>query len=517
MKSRTYSTLRAGLGALALAATLAGCSTIPKDMKLPEHDGMIDEATQDWGADPAVRVIPSAVGMVVRHPFELPPHIADFKLSLSLKKGATLGDLTYALARHDLPIVLGSDGVAAEPLRVPRFDGTLKELLATVSAISNVAYEWRNGVLLLTEQTRYVVSAPQHEDLLSELEKTLGNLGAKEVNTSRTAGIVTYLATPARQSLIQDYIDRLSENAALVTLQVAVVTVSLNREKATGFDWSSLRMAWGDVGLTSLAADIGEQLVSGGGESSDEDDEDSSDDSSSDESDSSDSEDNRGKAPGLATTPFNSRELVSMNGRQVGIEFGTGRFSMRSFINLLSTYGNTKTTQNARLSTLSGTPVELRSGQTVPYVSKVSAITEDSDGDQESGGAETEKLETGLTLTIEPVFDAASRMVTAEVGMELKSLLGWIDLSAGNSVGKLTQPSTQDQVFNNVVRLRAGSTTVLGGIVYDEVADNRATLAGLENAPIGSKDGRISRNAMFIVLRPSVTVYSKDTGEEGGQ
>lgn len=85
--------------------------------------------------------------------------------------------------------------------------------------------------------------------------------------------------------------------------------------------------------------------------------------------------------------------------------------------------------------------------------------------------------------------------------------MGFVTLSAGAQVGSLTQPQIQQQSFNNIARVMAGETVVLGGLVYDSVSDSRETLAGLEKAPIGSRDAKVRKNALLIVVRPSITAF----------
>src|SRR3546814_1779972 len=51
------------------------------------------------------------------------------------------------------------------------------------------------------------------------------------------------------------------------------------------------------------------------------------------------------------------------------------------------------------------------------------------------GSAQTEKLETGLTLNPTPNFEANSGMVTVSFKLELTELIEFIKLNAGNQLG----------------------------------------------------------------------------------
>ena len=179
---------------------------------------------------------------------------------------------------------------------------------------------------------------------------------------------------------------------------------------------------------------------------------------------------------------------------------------MQALFSLLSTYGTTQTTQNLVLRSLSGGKVKIRSGATVPYVSQVN-IAAAGNSNSVFGGTQTETVDTGLTLTIEPHFDAVTGRVTMDVDMQLKSIIGFLKLSAGAQIGSMTRPEVQDQSLETVARAAAGHTVVLGGILYDQLSDDRATLPGMESAAIGHLDRKVQRNALFIVIRPTVTTY----------
>src|SRR3546814_7180759 len=82
--------------------------------------------------------------------------------------------------------------------------------------------------------------------------------------------------------------------------------------------------------------------------------------------------------------------------------------------------------QNVELRTLAGTSVNWRSGETIPYVSGVSATTSGLGGignggnglNGAIGSAQTEKLETGLTLNLAPNFEANGGLVTVSFKLE---------------------------------------------------------------------------------------------------
>jgi type II secretory pathway component GspD/PulD (secretin) len=93
------------------------------------------------------------------------------------------------------------------------------------------------------------------------------------------------------------------------------------------------------------------------------------------------------------------------------------------------------------------------------------------------------------------------------LNLTLETLIGFRELSAGNQLGTIERPETQDQEFNSTVRLQAGETALVGGLIYESFSDSRTSIQGLEKYPVGSQNTTVTKNAMFILLRPTVTVY----------
>src|SRR3546814_4933712 len=88
--------------------------------------------------------------------------------------------------------------------------------------------------------------------------------------------------------------------------------------------------------------------------------------------------------------------------------------------------------------------VNWRSGETIAYVAGVSATTSGLGGignggnglNGAIGSAQTEKLETGLTLNLAPNFEANGGLGTVSFKLELTELIEFINLNAGNQFGR---------------------------------------------------------------------------------
>jgi type II secretory pathway component GspD/PulD (secretin) len=192
--------------------------------------------------------------------------------------------------------------------------------------------------------------------------------------------------------------------------------------------------------------------------------------------------------------------------------------NVTSAINFLSTFGTTNVTQNVSLKTLSGTEVEFQSGQEVPYVKGVTSNynNNSSSNNNSYGSTDTDTVETGLKLNLKPLYDGDSELITMSVEFDLDSIVRFVELSAGNDIGTLTQPQVQKQNLKDLVQVQAGRTVVIGGLQYDSVDSSgnepsmirdRLKEAGLST---GKRKRDVQRNALFIILRPAVTIYEAE-------
>jgi type II secretory pathway component GspD/PulD (secretin) len=388
----------------------------------------------------------------------------------------------------------GASALRARPLPFRRYEGTLGGLFRQIQRSMGVTLWWNEGIYV-SPVGRYSVMLPQNKDLMQQVVNELQAKGAKNVVASLQAGTVSFVAPGAlAEETIRPYLTRLGRNASEVTMQVALVSVVMNETAARGFDWSQFNFAFGTPA---------QQGGTGGGGII------------------------TPTVPGQPTTPGTG---TGSNTPQ-GSLFSLGKDALRIFnpaatilgstrplditgaIKFLSQYGNTAVDQNVELRTLAGTAVNWRSGETIPYVSGVSATQTGIGGvgggagglGGAIGAAQTEKLETGLTLNLAPNYEANGGLVTVSFKLELTELIEFVNLNAGNQLGSFTQPRTREQKLDDIVRIPVGETVVLGGLRRQLSSSDRNGPFGLYS--IGSKNRRNETQTVFIILRPTVTVY----------
>lgn len=499
---------------LIISATLAGCASFPdnydKNMAMPD---VVKNMPDGWNQVPALTHLPSQKGLVFRKFNEIPDAVAHRPINIDLKPGEsfTLDDILYSLRVQGIRVVsrLGPE-TAAKPWLTYSFKGSLGEFIEELTLTENVSFEFRNGVIFVTEASRYSSALPQHKEYMDKIADALTAMGATDVRGDVASGTVYFWAKPDVADYLKDYLGKIASNSAMINLQVAVLTVGLHKDKNVGFDWSTLGVQTGSRGMspgltggtgtslgnldpvaTTPGVGVGNGTGTGTGTGT-------------------------GSGSGSVVGEAAKVALGSMLGfsgaEGFAYRFRNNSFSLSAAIKALSTYGNARTEQNVIVSTLSGMPVAIKSGNDIPYVKSIGAAT--ASGGSTTGSATTEIIQSGLTVEITPNFDAVEGAVVTEVSVELSSLVGFRELPAGVNLGTLSQPEMQKLEFKNVGSIQTGETVIMGGITYDQLTNNYNNLPGMESLPTGSSAEKVTRNAIYIVLRPTVVVADSRLGAD---
>lgn len=473
----TFQKTKIALSIIGASIALSGCTglSIPDAEKYNEKQIIQPVMDKFEKSEPALTKIRSQ-NFTIYKPDDLPDILRNKEVKLNLAKDSTVGDLAMVLNLLGLSTVVADTGentISDKNLSVRNYQGKLGSLLDVLSSVYDISFNYeKGGILTIEDQSTYIINIIQNEDIIEDVSATLERLGANEIEYSLVGGNLIYKASPKVHEKVKQYIDFYSKNAAVIGLQVSVVTVQLDKKSNKGFDWSTLNVVAGDPGLFdgntggTVPPTDGDDVVS-------------------------------------STTEAVLEGLgISAGGTGMGIKYINGDFNFEGVINYLSTYGKTEANQSTLMKIISGKEVSLVSTQSIPYVEEVE-LNLDDNGDSE--GVTTSSVDVGLDLTITPYFDSKTNMVTVDLNLDLSSLLAMTEVSSGNT--KITQPQTQNQTFTNLMKLKAGESSVIGGIMYDTVSDNRTGISYLEEMDIASQSKQLTKNAVFIILRPTVTLF----------
>jgi type II secretory pathway component GspD/PulD (secretin) len=499
-------------GAALAACSLAACTTLPSVGSLPPRTEILRAQTERLESDgaPAVSVVPVNRGMLVVHSVRetLPAVMARRTISVSYPAGENTLDrlvsmLSYSGIRVATRFEQANDAdMLRRALPFRAFSGTVAELTSVLQGGMGIVSWWQDGTLFLTDRDRYAFTVPQIPDVIRSITDDLKSMGVSDLTPSLRGGQILFSAPPSLYAeVVRPYIDRIHRNMAMVKVQMAVVSLTLNDSSATGFDWSKLALGFNSSSSTDGTT-------------------------TSTTSTSSTSTTTSGSAfTVMAGGPLSW--ATSPTGKLLGV---SGAFTVAGAIDYLSKFGTADTKQNVEVHTLSGAQVTLRSGQEIPYVSGVGVNTLGGTSSGSSGAllgsAQTTTVKTGLTIKLTPFYDADTRIVTADLNILVNSLVRFVQLSVGNQVGTITQPQTQEQALNDIVRVLAGNTVVLGGLQVDNANyDNAEPVAirpdeessasaapGGATSVIGHRAQTITKEALFVVVRPTVTVFVEQGG-----
>lgn len=501
---------------LALAAALGGCSTLqPMNLNeakgaTPESAAKIAEAAESWNQPAVLSEGRSAV--VLLTPQSIPDAVKNRRVSMELEPGATVQDMVAVLGKLGITVIISDADAGKKDFFLPRFNGTVGGLLSAITRVTDVWFTWHEGTIVVSSQEKIGVSVPQESSFGTELGKGLDSLGVKEKAIHWQSGMAVISLSPSQFRKVKTFLERYTANAAVVTLQVAVVNVTLNQTAKQGIDWDKLQVSVLSGGTLSQlnsrlnaanpqptvpGAVPSEGTTTGGASAT-----------------------GGATAPSAATATdaLNALGALSWAGSALSGAIFTDRFSFQGLFNFLQSYGTAETQQNVLLKTVAGNKVEFKSLTQIPYVSEIgvtTTATTDSTGSA-LGSSKTEKADDGITVEMTPTFDSAANSVTIDLKLSIKAVVAFNELSAGNQLGKLTQPTTAERSFTDTLRLRPGQTVVVGGLTYDSVSDNRGAPIFLTGSKFESQSLTVNRQSMFIVVRPTVMKLGQVMAQESG-
>jgi hypothetical protein len=447
-----------------------------------------------------VRVVPDAMQIGLSSTITGP---CDQPVSIQTTGKAEVKDLAPLLYAQGIALVYGDSG--DKGLYLPQWSGSICQFGAMLADYLGGSWSWDGHTL--TIGSKRTVTGYLPASLVKTVRKDFSSLGIP-VKVS-ALGVFSGDLDRNEYRTLRAYFARLKRGVALITLQVAAVSLHQSYSHGAGFDWQSFAAALGSPNLLRNAAGTVAAVAGsaagyprlGGGLHY------------------------PGGRPAYSGTQVSTTTTApaTANGGSLGFKGGSlslsghsPSVSVSSVIHLLSTYGKIALLQNASIQALSGTSVDLKSITKTPYVSGVgvggygvgtgaSSAASSGRGFSGLGLAQTSTATAGLTLKITPIYSPGQSYVTLKIKASLNSVQQFVNLSAGNQIGSLTQPVTQQQSLDSSVAVPAGRPAVIGGLVYT----SRNTQQAAPNGFYGLADHSVktTRDRLFIIVRPTVTLY----------
>lgn len=528
------------LSAVICTIILSGCATgvkMPhdKDFKLPSKTEIVKSKLDDLKGTASLTHKKGYTPIIIEKPIVIPKNIREKQLNISFNKDAKMKDLPTILREFGIIAVVKNDVINDEgkidsdvikafdnykikrdkeiesfmkengveidkskqvkldvlkydnrdrekytytsqfkynlediKIGLPEYKGTLQEFLDMLALMHNVSFNWQYGNYMIIEKYGdYTITVPQEEELITEIKTSIESLGATKITGTLRGGSITYRATKYSHERITRYINRLSYNTPSIGLELAVISVKLNKSENKGIDWESLSVISG-------SAYTG-QYISGASEITNN----------------------------IRDGMDGSLSTYGLNSSTASVAYASSNLIVNAALNLLNTYGQSRTEQSIMLKTLAGKEATFDTTQEIPYKSGSTSSNVNSDGGVITTDTSTEKVEVGLKISMTPYYDADNELLTMDVTFDSSAVDGFVDMGDG-----AFEPSIQKQTFSNKVKLRNDEAIILGGVTFDSTSENITGMTIFDDDwNINGSKVEKNKTAMFIIIKPSVEIY----------
>jgi general secretion pathway protein D len=312
-------------------------------------------------------------------------------------------------------------------------------------------------------QTFYLSNAWQQNDL-NDVQTALRNvLTSAKIYGVASQNAIVMRGTPDELLLAQKLINDLDKARAEVVVDIAVLEVSKNWERTLGISWPS------SVGVALQPPNANSSSSSNG---------------------------TAGAASTATTVSPTLYDLAHLKATNFAVTIGSAT------LNLLLTDANTKVMQSPRIRATDDQKATMKIGSRIPIAT----------GSYQTGAAtavvsslvntQFQYQDVGVNIEMTPTvhFD---RDVTLKIKIEVTSQSGSVTISG------VTEPILSQRVVDQVIRLREGEASILGGIQDNQEQANWSGIPGLSAIPIlkylfGSKDNTVRNDEIVFVVLPHV-------------
>ena len=317
-------------------------------------------------------------------------------------------------------------------------------------------------------QTFYLSNAWQQTDL-TDVQTAIRNVlaGQFKVYAVASQNAIVCRGTPDELLLAQKLIDDLDKARAEVVVDIAVLEVSKNWERTLGISWPSSV----GVALTPPTS-----------------------------SSSSTTTTTTGTTGTTGTTSSSSvptlYDLAHLKATDFAVTIGSAT------ANLLLTDSNTKVLQNPRIRATDAQKATMKNGSRIPIAT----------GSYQTGAAtavvsslvntQFQYQDVGVNIEMTPTVHY-DHDVTLKIKIEVTSQSGSVTISG------VTEPILSQRVVDQVIRLREGEASILGGIQDKQDQVSWTGIPGLSSIPIlkylfGSKDHTVTDDELVFLVVPHI-------------
>lgn len=352
-------------------------------------------------------------------------------VSIDADKAALPGVLKVLAEKGNLNIVTGP-GVTDALITVHFKDVPVDQAVNLVVRAAGLAYERIGNSILVADAkslrdetglSSYVVNLKYAD--AEEVKLALANLAA-QISVDRGGNRLIVVTSPRVISEIESIVSELDRPARQVMLEARVVEVSTDDAKKLGIDWDK-------VNQQSVI------IVENTPEAS---------------------------APGVlpdnvSYIPAGAKPRVSHQAKAI-----------QAAIDLMIREGNARVLANPKIATLNGKAATMLVGQRIPF--QVTGTTFAGGGAAQT--TQVQREEVGIKLSITPLINADG-YITTVIRPEVSSVTGF--RGANNDL-----PVVSTRQAETTVRLKDGSSVIIGGLLSEEKSSNVTKVPILGDIPV---------------------------------
>jgi MSHA type pilus biogenesis protein MshL len=284
-------------------------------------------------------------------------------------------------------------------------------------------------------------------DFWKELKEEIGKLltvkGKETMAVNMTGGVLQITDRPAALKRVEDYLRSLDNTLGRqVEIEARIYDVSLNNQFQFGIDWVHVAEAYGGsmgFGGATLPAAIGSSTL---GQSA---------------------LNGLGPAQNMSTLVFNN-------------------FNSSAAVQALQTQGKVEVISKPRIRTLNNQTALIKVGSELPFFSQTVIQFQSQSGPSTISGDLVTTVTIGTILSITPQI-SEDGWITMDISPVLTSLDGILNSPSGTA----TAPQLNTKQASTIVRVRDGSTIMLGGLIRTEEAKNERKVPLLGDIPLLGK------------------------------
>jgi MSHA type pilus biogenesis protein MshL len=303
------------------------------------------------------------------------------------------------------------------------------------------------------------------KELVDELGFMLTPSGKTSLSINKTAGIIQVTDRPSALRRMEAYLTNVRNSVhRQVDIEARLYNVTLNNQFQFGIDWVHIAAAYGGSlgygGATLPVANGGGQLL-----------------------DSAVGGINRFGSVGTAGSA-NPSTLVFRN------------FNTAAAINALEEQGQVQVISTPRLRTLNNQTALIKVGEEVPFFNNATSFLPGVSGQTTVQQSIVTSITVGTILSITPQI-SSDDWVSLDISPVLTSLKAVVNQpSAGgtnginintSSGGGTTAPDLDTKQASTIVRVRDGTTVVIGGLIQTQKAKNQTKIPFIGDIPLIGK------------------------------